>query len=164
MIRKLLAFIILVVIVSSCTKQEEVIDYGPIDKKIIEDYLKAHNLTAQSTASGLYYSIENPGNTTFRPQYNSSVMANYRGSLLANGTVFDETYSKGKPSTFSLLKVIEGWQEGLQLIGIKGKIKLFVPSTLGYGSKPVIDNTTLITRIPANSVLIFEVELLEIYY
>jgi len=156
MIRKLLAFIILVVIVSSCTKQEEVIDYGPIDKKIIEDYLKAHNLTAQSTASGLYYSIENPGNTTFRPQYNSSVKAHYKG-YLTNGKVFDETLSIAKPASFSLLSVIDGWQEGLQLIGINGKIKLFVPSQLGYGSKESSD-------IPANSVLIFEIELLEIYY
>jgi len=149
MIRKLIAFIILIVIVSSC-KKEEVIDYGPIDKKIIEDYLKTNNLTAQSTASGLYYSIQTPGGTT-HPTLNSTVTVNYKG-YLTNGTIFDAS-AAGKPFTYSLRSLIPGWQEGLQLIGKGGKMTLFCPSALGYGSSAA-------GKIPANSVLIFEIELI----
>lgn len=155
MFRKLIAFTLLLVVAFSCKEEEETVDYGPIDKKIIEDYLAAHNLTAQSTASGLYYIIEKPGGAN-RPKANSTVTAFYKG-YLTNGTIFDQTpYTTGKPTTFSLLNVIDGWQEGLQLIGVNGKIKLFIPSALGYGSVAK-------TSIPANSVLIFEIELVEFY-
>ena len=152
MLQKSLIFFILLFVAASCTK--DVTEYDTIDKKIIEDYLKANNLTAQSTASGLYYIIENPGGTV-HPNINSYVKANYKGYLV-DGTVFDESYTSGKPTDFPIAGVIEGWQEGLQLIGLNGKIKLLVPSALGYGS-------TVKTKIPANSVLIFEIELVEIY-
>lgn len=154
MFRKILPFLFLITVIASC-KKDDVVDYGPIDKKIILDYLAANNLTAQSTASGLYYIIEKPGGLN-HPNAYSAVTANYKG-YLTDGSVFDQTYSTGKPITFALSKVIKGWQEGLQLIGIKGKIKLFVPSALGYGS--AADKV----GIPANSVLIFDVELLEFY-
>jgi FKBP-type peptidyl-prolyl cis-trans isomerase FkpA len=152
MLQKFLAVIVLLVIAASCA--EDVTDYGPIDKKIIEDYLKANNLTAQSTASGLYYIIDKPGGAN-HPNINSSVSASYKG-YLTDSTVFDESYSTGVPVNFALNAVIPGWQEGLQLIGVKGKMHLFIPSALGYGS-------TAKTDIPANSVLIFEIELVEFY-
>jgi len=152
MLRKLLAFFFLVVLAASCKK--DVTDYGPIDKKIIEDYLVANNLTAQSTASGLYYIIIKPGGVN-HPKITSSISANYQG-YLTNGTVFDQSYSTGAPANFALTAVIKGWQEGLQLIGVKGKIKLLIPSALGYGA-------TAKTGIPANSVLIFDIEMVEFY-
>ena len=152
MLRTLFAFAFLLIIAASC--ETDTTDYGPIDKKIIEDYLADSNLTAQSTASGLYYIIEKPGGPN-HPNINSLVTANYKG-YLTDGTVFDESYSSGSPSTFALTAVIKGWQEGLQLIGVKGKIKLLIPSALGYGSTAKSD-------IPANSVLIFDVELVEFY-
>ncbi len=152
MFRKLLAFVITLVIATSCST--DVTDYGPIDKKIIEDYLLANDLTAQSTSSGLYYIIEKTGGAN-HPNINSIVTANYKGYLV-DGTVFDESYSNGQPSTFALSSVIAGWKEGLQFIGVKGKIKLLIPSALGYSS-------TAKTLIPANSVLIFDVELVEFY-
>jgi len=155
MIRKFLALSLILFVAFSCKEEDEVVDYGPADKKTIEEYLAANNLTAQSTASGLYYIIEKPGGAN-HPKSNSTVTAYYKG-YLTNGTIFDQTpYSAGKPTTFSLLNVIDGWQEGLQLIGVNGKIKLFIPSALGYGSVAK-------TSIPANSVLIFEVELVEFY-
>jgi FKBP-type peptidyl-prolyl cis-trans isomerase FkpA len=150
MLRKILAFSILIIIAASCSK--DVTDYGPIDKKIIEDYLTSHNLTAQSTASGLYYIIEKPGGTN-HPDINSLVSASYKG-YFTNDTVFDE--SSGKPINFALNAVIKGWQEGLPLIGVKGKIKLLVPSALGYGS-------TGKGSVPPNTVIIFDVELVEFY-
>ena len=150
MLRKFLAFILLVVIAASC--QEDTTDYSPIDKKIIEDYLTANNLTAQSTSSGLYYIIEEPGGTD-HPNINTHLVAYYKG-YLTDGAVFDENYSWYTPVILS--SFIKGWQEGLQLIGVKGKIKLLIPSALGYGEIVKED-------IPANSVLIFDVELVEFY-
>jgi len=150
MIRKFLAVILLLVVVASC--QEDVTDYGPIDKKIIEDYLKANNLTAQSTSSGLYYIIDKPGSVD-HPNINSYVVAYYKG-YLTDGTVFDENNTWYTPTLMT--NFIKGWQEGLQLIGVKGKIKLLIPSALGYGG-------TAKAEIPANSVLIFDIELVEFY-
>lgn len=150
MLRKILAFSFLIIIAASCSK--DVTDYGPIDKKIIEEYLTSHNLTAQSTATGLYYIIEKPGGAN-HPDINSLVSASYKG-YFTNDTVFDE--SSGKAINFALNSVIKGWQQGLPLIGVKGKIKLLVPSALGYGS-------TGKGSVPANTVIIFDVELVEFY-
>ena len=152
MLRKLSTFVILLIIAASCTKDET--DYGPIDNKIIEEYLTAHSLTAQHTASGLYYIIEKPGGAN-HPTLHSAVSVNYKG-YLTDGTVFDESYSTGQPVVNALTGFIQGWQEGLQLIGIKGKIKLLIPSALGYGNIAK-------GKIPANSVIIFDVELVEFY-
>ena len=153
MLRKFIAFAILLVIAVSC-KEEEKVDYGPIDKKIIEDYLAANNLTAQTTASGLYYSIHAPGAAN-HPTITSSVSVNYKG-YLTDGTVFDSSYPTGKPYEGDLRGLVAGWQEGLQLIGVRGKIQLFVPSALGYGE-------TGKGLVPPNSVMIFEIELVDYY-
>jgi len=155
MFRKLIAFSLLLIVAVSCTKTEtpEIVDYGPIDKKIIEDYLTAHNdTTAKSTASGLYYIIQNPG-VDVHPTVKSVVSVYYDG-YLTNGTHFDATEA-GTPFRYGLGYLIPGWQEGLQLIGTGGKMTLFCPSALGYGS-------TAIGQIPANSVLIFDIELVKI--
>jgi len=151
MLRKLFVLAFLLIIIASC--DTDTTDYGPIDKKIIEDYLADSNLTAQSTASGLYYIIEKPGGAN-HPNINSVVVANYKG-YLTDGTVFDESKT-GSPVSFALNSVIRGWQEGLQLIGVKGKIKLLVPSSLGYGSSGK-------GNVPANAVMIFDIELVEFY-
>jgi len=153
MFRKVLAFFILLTVLASCS-EDDTVDYGPIDKKIIEDYLVANDLTAQSTSSGLYYIIEDPGGLN-HPTINSYVSVNYKG-YLTDGTVFDQSYSAGTPANMALSNLVEGWQEGLQLIGVKGKIKLLIPSALGYGS-------TAKSNIPANSVLIFDIHLVEFY-
>jgi FKBP-type peptidyl-prolyl cis-trans isomerase len=154
MLRKFIAFAFILVIAASC-KEEETVDYGPIDQKIIEDYIAANGITnAQSTASGLYYVIYLPGGAN-HPNKKSSVSVNYKG-YLTDGTIFDSSYPKGKPSELDLNAVVKGWQEGMQLIGVGGKIQLFVPSELGYGSKAA-------GSIPANSVIIFDVEMVDFY-
>lgn len=155
MLRKIITITLLLVIAASCTKNTDVADYSATDKKIIEDYLLAKNLTAQSTASGLHYIIEKPGGT-YRANIHSLVSALYKGYLV-NDTVFDQTtLTYNNPATFALTSVIKGWQEGIPLVGVGGKIKLLVPSALGYVSaeKP---------GIPANSVLIFDIEVVDIY-
>jgi len=164
MLRKFIAFSLLIVIaITSCTQEEEV-DYGPIDQKIIEDYIAEHEITgAQSTASGLYYVIQKPGGAN-HPNIKSSVSANFKG-YLTDSTIFDTSYPTGQPMTRPLNTLIAGWKEGLPLIGVGGKILLFIPSELGYGSTPQTKTISgaLTIIVPANSVLIFDIELVDFY-
>lgn len=119
------------------------------DIEKIENYLDENGLTAQSTASGLHYIIELEG-TGEHPASNSTVTVNYAGYLL-NGNEFDAT--NGTPVTFPLQNLIAGWQEGIPLLKKGGKGKFFLPSYLGYGS------SSPSSSIPSNSVLIFDIEL-----
>ena len=130
---------------TSCEKDNAAEEQLKKDIELIEDYLAQNHLTAQSTKSGLHYIILDQG-TGVKPNIMSSVTVSYSGKLL-DGTVFDSGFN-----IFYLSQLIKGWQEGLQLINAGGKIKLFVPSGLGYGSNIVAD-------IPANSVLMFDIEL-----
>jgi FKBP-type peptidyl-prolyl cis-trans isomerase FkpA len=75
--------------------------------------------------------------------------------MLDDGSVFDDSYKRGKPSVFPVNGVIKGWQEGLQLMKVGSKFKLIIPPDLAYGKS---NHTT----IPSNSTLTFEIELLEI--
>jgi FKBP-type peptidyl-prolyl cis-trans isomerase len=75
---------------------------------------------------------------------------------LVDGSVFDSSYEREKPATFSLEQVIPGWTEGLQLMSVGEKYEFTIPPQLGYGEVGVPGH------IPGNSVLIFTVELLDI--
>jgi len=149
MFRRILTFSLILIVAAACKKTDPNPDFSAIDKQLIEEYITVKKLTAQSTSSGLYYVITTPGESV-HPTINSSVIAYYKG-YLADGTIFDQT-ATGKPATFSLSGVIAGWQEGLPLIGKGGKIKLLIPSALGYGNMAT-------GRIPRNSVIIFDIEL-----
>lgn len=107
----------------------------------------------QSLGSGLYFQILEPGNEK-RAGRKDRVRCHYRGTLL-DGTEFDSSYKREGPTEFVLSSVIPGWSQGLPLIGEGGKIKLFVPSKLGYGDEGT-------EGIPPASALIFEIELVEI--
>lgn len=146
--KTLLPFLFLSLVIGSCNKEKH---QAKKDKKEIEKYLKDKGLTAQSTESGLYYIIDVPGTGT-QPSVTSDVTVKYKG-YLTTSYVFDESVSSG--ATFNLSQVIKGWQEGIPLFKEGGKGKLLIPSALGYG-----DNAK--SNIPANSVLIFEVELLDV--
>jgi hypothetical protein len=155
MLQKFIAFSLLLILIASCSKIEtpKFVDYVPIDKKIIQDYLKEKGVTnADSTASGLYYIIHKPGNDV-HPTLLSNVTVNYTG-YLTDGTIFDASPA-GKPFTDALSGLIAGWQEGLPLIGVGGKISLLCPSALGYGSRAT-------GKIPANSVILFNIELVSL--
>jgi FKBP-type peptidyl-prolyl cis-trans isomerase len=80
---------------------------------------------------------------------------NYKGTLI-DGTQFDSSYDRGQPVTFPIAGVIPGWTEGLQLMSVGSKYKLFIPSELAYGERSPSPD------IPPNSTLIFEVELISI--
>lgn len=120
------------------------------DIKVIENYLTRNNLTADSTASALYYIIDVEG-TGGSPKLTDSVEVFYKG-YYADDTVFDQ--SLDKTIKYPLSQLIYGWQEGLQLFKKGGKGKLFIPSYMGYGSNPP-------SGVRSNAVLIFEIELVD---
>lgn len=109
------------------------------------------NTKVVALPDGLRYEILQPGHGP-GPKPEQTVKVNYTGRLI-NGTVFDRT-DLG-PLDVDLDKVIPGWAEGVQKIGVGGKIRLYLPPELGYRDVPT-------SGIPPNSTLIFEVELLEI--
>lgn len=114
------------------------------------------NKTAEgvkTTASGLQYIVEAEG-TGRSPGPNDTVKAHYRGTLIT-GEQFDSSFDRGQPAEFPVDGVIRGWTEALQLMKVGGKVKLFIPPELGYGpsARP---------GIPANSVLLFDVELIDV--
>ncbi|PID91119.1 MAG: peptidylprolyl isomerase [Bacteroidetes bacterium] len=104
-----------------------------------------------TTSSGLQYEVLVKGDGPM-PADTSRVKVHYEGSLL-NGQVFDSSFERGEPITFGLKQVIQGWTEGLQLMPVGSTYRFWIPPDLGYGSRAQGD-------IPANSILVFRVELL----
>jgi len=107
-----------------------------------------------TTESGLQILVLNPGTGTEHPTASDSVKVHYHGTLL-DGTVFDSSVDRGEPISFPLNRVIKGWTEGLQLMVVGEKTRLFIPSSLAYGNQSV-------GNIQPGSTLIFDVELLAI--
>jgi len=105
--------------------------------------------------SGLQYRVIREG-TGPKPQLTDNVTVHYHGTLV-DGTVFDSSIDRGEPASFPVNGVIMGWQEALQLMPVGSKWELFVPSELGYGDRAMPGS-----KIEANMVLIFEVELISI--
>ncbi|MDM1296435.1 FKBP-type peptidyl-prolyl cis-trans isomerase [Sphingobacterium sp. N143] len=106
-----------------------------------------------TTPEGIQYLILTPAEGA-KPTVNDEVTVHYRGALL-NGKQFDSSYDRKEPLKMSLAGVIKGWQIGIPLMSKGAKYKFFIPSHLAYGDR----NTG---EIPANSTLVFEVELLDI--
>lgn len=109
----------------------------------------------KTTASGLQYQVISEG-TGPRPKDTDTVRVHYKGTLL-DGETFDSSYDRGEPATFPLTGVITGWREGLALMPVGSKYRLWVPAALGYG-----ESGTPGGPIGPNATLVFEVELLEI--
>lgn len=122
----------------------------------ISDYLTNNSLTATQHCSGMFYRIENPG-TGAAPGPCSTVTVTYKAYLF-NGTVFDQTTT---PLVFSLQQVITGWRSGLPLVKSGGRIVLYIPPSLGYGNQDTRDQNGNVV-IPANSYLVFEVDLISV--
>ncbi len=122
-------------------------------KAFLEKNAKAEGV--KTTASGLQYSVIKEGNGE-KPKPTDKVRVHYHGTLI-DGKVFDSSVDKGQPAEFGLDQVIKGWTEGLQLMTVGSKYKLVLPSELAYGERAAGGG-----EIGANSVLIFEVELLDI--
>jgi len=124
--------------------------------KATADKFLASNKTktgVKVTDSGLQYQVITEGKGVL-PKDTDRVKVHYKGTLI-DGTEFDSSYKRNNPATFGVRGVIKGWTEALLLMKTGAKWKLFVPPELAYGpsGRP---------KIPPNSLLIFEVELLEI--
>jgi len=108
---------------------------------------------ATTTSSGLVYE-ELVAGTGASPSLESMVKVDYTGKL-ADGSIFDSSVARGEPAEFPLNKVIKGWQEGVAMMKEGGKARLTIPAEIAYGANAR-------PGIPANSVLQFEIELLEV--
>ncbi len=107
-----------------------------------------------TTESGLQYTVIEEG-AGESPKDEDQVVVHYHGTLI-DSTVFDSSVDRGEPVTFAVNQVIPGWTEALKLMKPGSKYKLFIPSELAYGERAAGE------KIAPNSVLIFDVELIEI--
>lgn len=145
-------------------QKETATKQGGIDDGTIAQYLKDKNLTATKTGSGLYYVITQKGSGE-NAKPGQEVSMNYTGRLM-DGTVFDsnEDPKFGHKEAFKFQlgggQVIKGWDEGIALLNKGSKATLIIPSPLAYGDRAMPPNENNAKGIPANSVLVFEVELL----
>ncbi|MBV2132804.1 FKBP-type peptidyl-prolyl cis-trans isomerase [Pseudomonas sp. MAP12] len=121
-------------------------------KKFLEDNGKREGVV--TTASGLQYEVLKKADGA-QPKADDVVSVHYEGKLV-DGTVFDSSIKRGAPIDLPVGGVIPGWVEGLQLMHVGEKYKLYIPSELAYGAQSPSP------MIPANSVLVFELELLSI--
>ena len=162
--KRFFAFVSAVALLSSCSKKvDNKCQYDPCaiaapaaEVTQLEAYLSSNSITATKHCSGMYYTIDAAGSGTSATAC-STVGVTYKGQL-TNGNVFDQ-----RTTSFGLDQVIAAWTKGVPLIKTGGKIKLYCPPSLAYGSQVVRDPVTGNTVIPANSILIFEVELINVY-
>ena len=120
-------------------------------KEYLAENAKREGVT--TLASGLQYEVITSGEGA-QPDRESNVRTHYHGMLI-DGTVFDSSYDRGEPAEFPVGGVIAGWTEALQLMKAGSKWRLHVPSELAYGAQGV-------GSIPPHSVLVFDVELLDV--
>ena len=123
-----------------------------------ENFLKDNknqNKDILETKSGLQYRIVRKGEGKSPDSSSDQVRVNYEGKLV-DGTIFDSSYEKGEPFVTRLNRVIKGWTEGIQLMNEGSEYEFFIHPRLAYGPRPN-------NNIPANSVLIFKVELQKVF-
>ncbi len=123
-----------------------------IGESYIAEYKKNHEDIIE-LKSGMVYRVLTEGFGDI-PTDKDRVVVHYTGKLI-DGTVFDSSVDRGEPSKFMVVRVIQGWQEALQLMKVGSKWELVIPSNLAYGERAT-------GNIPESSTLIFEVELLGI--
>ena len=146
-------FLFLLVAVTSihCKKDDDTQNQTEIDNEIILKYIADNELDAMNIGSGLYYVDEETG-TGDNPNPSSTVRVVYTG-YFTDGQVFDQSNPEGV--AFGLNQVIQGWTMGIPFFKEGGRGKLLIPSGLAYGNSAR-------NGIPANSVLIFDIHLIEV--
>ena len=139
-------------------RQQEIVSAeADIFKKIGDEWL-AENSTKEGvmvTPSGLQYKILTAGEGPV-PTPESQVKVHYTGTLI-DGTKFDSSVDRGEPAIFGVGQVIPGWTEALSMMPTGSTWQLFIPADLAYGTRVAPGG-----KIPPNSALIFDVELIEI--
>jgi FKBP-type peptidyl-prolyl cis-trans isomerase FklB len=129
-----------------------------VEKAKARAFLEANKKRAGviTLPSGLQYEVIKKGDATAAtPKITDTVVANYAGSLI-DGKEFDNSYKRGEPITIPVAGVIKGWTEILQLMHVGDKLKVFIPSELGYGERGAGAD------IPGGAALVFDMELLGI--
>lgn len=155
------ALFILSFLFSSCSKEDKKCDLvesnftAPANETAnVQTYLNSAGITdAQLHPSGFYYRITQVGTGKAVVNLCSKINIKYVGKL-TNGNIFDQTPA-GESRIFTLGELILGWQKGVPLISSGGKITLYLPPSLAYGSAPQ-------NGIPGNSILIFDIELVSV--
>lgn len=166
---KVLVLILMVVLVSACSKKnkniikaaerseqtaEELENLIPTDPQALFLYENKEHPDIIVRPSGLQIRVIKKGTGNI-PTTRSTVTTNYHGTL-TDGTVFDTTRDDGQPFTFPVVAVIKGWQEALFLMQEGAIYQVFIPADLAYG------NVGAGTSVPPGATLIFEVELLSV--
>ncbi|HSW44674.1 MAG TPA: FKBP-type peptidyl-prolyl cis-trans isomerase [Phycisphaerae bacterium] len=134
-------------------QQAELGEKNKVDgAKYLEEHKKQEGVKA--TPSGLQYKVLKSGGGKESPKPEDRVSVHYKGTLI-DGKTFDSSYDRGQPASFTVGGVIKGWTEALQMMKVGDKWEVTIPPDLAYGP-------TGRQNIPPNSVLVFEVELLDI--
>lgn len=145
---KRLSFLLTIVLLSSCS------GYSDSDKEKfknqINSYLTKEQIKAEQTTSGVCYQILEKGDGP-EVKYTDKIVVTYKGTLL-NGTVFDQ---KTEPISFNLRNLIPAWKQILPGLKVGSKLWMITPPDMGYGADEQ-------EKIPSNSILIFEINLLSI--
>lgn len=151
---------VLLVTLSGCLKKDIGCSYSiqnivapSSEEQAILTFLAANTITATKHGSNMYYEVILPGTGTVTPGLCSNILIKYEGKL-TSGTIFDSQNSQ----IFTLGTLIEAWKVGIPLIKKGGRIRLYVPPSLGYGNKDIKDGTGAVI-IPASSILIFDITL-----
>lgn len=154
MLKNSCAALLICFLLSSCLKAPKC-DYDECaysaptaEVQALQNYITSNSITAIQHCSGVFYTIVNPG-TGKSPNACSNILARYKGTLLSNGSVFDESTSG---AYFSLGGLIPAWRNVIPLLKEGGKIIMYVPPYLAYGDQTV-------GTIPGGSYLAFEVDL-----
>ncbi len=156
MTKYIILLIVLGLIVSFFVRNNANREAAKINAAKADEFLQSNKQVegVVETASGLQFLVLTAGEGDSHPTAKSKVKVHYHGTLL-DGTVFDSSVERNEPISFGLNQVIKGWTEGLQLMVVGEKTRLFIPAELGYGNNAA-------GKIPPGSLLIFDVELLAI--
>jgi peptidylprolyl isomerase len=156
MFKYIMLIIVLALIVSFFVRNNANREVARVNAALAAEFLENNKQVAGviETASGLQYQVLTQGQGNVHPMASTKVKVHYHGTLL-DGTVFDSSVERNEPISFGLNQVIKGWTEGLQLMIVGEKTRLFIPAELGYGNSAA-------GKIPPGSLLIFDVELLAI--
>ncbi len=132
-----------------CTQATVTTEAPQEEVSTLKQYIETNNIRATADKRGFYYSVQKAGSGT-KPSVCSNLTVNYAGKL-TNGEEFDS----GRGVSFGLDQLIVGWQEGIPLVAPGGSVTLYLPPSLAYGSQEQ-------NGIPANSILVFTIDLIKI--
>ena len=123
------------------------------DRELIAGAVAKKITDTSGSKDGVYYAITKEGNGKY-VKLTDTVTVYYKGSLLADGSIFDQT--KDKPATFPLNRLIKGWQIAVPMCKVGGSIRVIIPSALAYSIR------TRSKNIPPNSVLVFDIDVVDV--